>query len=46
MSSVRANLPWSIYVLSGTVFFGIVMSITFSNGLVAPLHETLLDSDS
>jgi len=33
MPSFRANLPWSIYVLLGTVFYGIVMSIIFSNGL-------------
>lgn len=46
MPSVRANLPWSIYVLLGTVFFGIVMSIAFSNGFAALLHEPFMTPDA
>jgi MFS family permease len=46
MPSVRANIPWSIYFLLGTVFFGIVMSIAFSNSLVSLLHEPLMTPDA
>jgi len=46
MPSVRANLPWRIFVLLGTVIFGIVMSIAFSNELAALLHEPLMTPDA
>ncbi len=46
MPSVRRSLPWSVYVLMGTVIFGIVMSVAFSNGLTTLLHEPLMTPDA
>ena len=46
MPSVRRSLPWSVYVLLGTVIFGIVMSVAFSNGLTTLLHEPLMTPDA
>jgi hypothetical protein len=46
MPSVKRSLPWSVYVLLGTVSFGLVMIVAFSNGLTALLHEPLITPDA
>ena len=46
MPSVKSSLPWSVYVLLGTVIFGLVMIVAFSNGLNALLLEPLITPEA
>lgn len=46
MPPVRRNLPWSLYVLLGTVLLGILISIAFSDGLTTLIYEPPLTPDA
>jgi len=46
MPSVKSSLPWSVYVLLGTVIFGLVMIVAFSNWLNALLLEPLITPEA